>query len=237
MGVLRCVHWQHPDLDIHGEHQIYSPLRILIPQTQAIYDLISPGWFVTPVYGNNHFLFHSPYFWLCIPLTVCLSLLPRYVYKAYKTGFHPDDVDILRYIHKKEPNRVLAHDPQVDNPLAALRRSRPASIVSHARTESVASLPLRRPSMDPRTCSRTDMATGIRSIHRGFDFATEENGVAMRRIQTNLSERRESSRNLATYPETGRRRRETVSRVLSVPRNFLRRKGSNTKELDQTQPS
>lgn len=44
--------------------------------------------------------------------------------------------------------------------------------------------------------SRTDMSTGVRSVHRGFDFATEEDGVAMRRMQSNLSERRQSSRHL-----------------------------------------
>lgn len=46
--------------------------------------------------------------------------------------------------------------------------------------------------------SHTDMSTGIRSTHRGFDFATEEGGVAMKRMQSNLSERRQSSKNLAT---------------------------------------
>jgi len=34
------------------------------------------------------------------------------------------------------------------------------------------------------------MSTGLVSVDRGFDFATEEHGVEIRRIQTNLSERR-----------------------------------------------
>ncbi|EEB87984.1 hypothetical protein MPER_14441 [Moniliophthora perniciosa FA553] len=34
------------------------------------------------------------------------------------------------------------------------------------------------------------MSTGLASTDRGFDFVTEENGTAIRRIQTNLSERR-----------------------------------------------
>lgn len=46
--------------------------------------------------------------------------------------------------------------------------------------------------MDIRRQSRTDMSTGLVSVDRGFDFATEEHGVAMQRIQTNLSERRSS---------------------------------------------
>jgi len=61
--------------------------------------------------------------------------------------------------------------------------------------DSVATME-RRPPVEPLTGSRTDMSTGQRSVHRGFDFATEEGGVAMRRIQTNLSERRQSNRNL-----------------------------------------
>jgi len=48
--------------------------------------------------------------------------------------------------------------------------------------------------MDIRSASRTDMATGMTSVDRGFDFATEEGGVAMQRMQTNLSERREANR-------------------------------------------
>lgn len=47
-----------------------------------------------------------------------------------------------------------------------------------------------RPSMDCRAASRTDMATGLTSVDRGFDFAMEEGGVEIKRIQTNLSERR-----------------------------------------------
>ena len=74
------------------------------------------------------------------------------------------------------------------------------------------------------------MSTGERSVHRGFNFSTEENGVAIRRMQTDLSERRQSSRNLANTqdaPEktgTPKRRGDTISHVLAAPRNFFRRK-------------
>jgi len=188
---------------------------------------------VTWVWGNNNFLFKSAYFWLCLPLTILLALLPRYIFKAWKFGFHPNDIDILRYISKKEPNRDLSRDPQTCNPLTVLRRPRQTSMVSYARTESVTSLP--QPFTEYRSGSRTDMSTGQRSVHRGFDFSTEENGVAIRRMQTNLSERRQSSRNLTDMPETGtlRRRRDTISHVLAAPRNFLRRKAVITKNLDQ----
>ncbi|KAF8623335.1 hypothetical protein AX15_006411 [Amanita polypyramis BW_CC] len=181
----------------------------------AIYNVISPGWFVTPIFGNNTFLFHSAYFWLCLPLVVCLALLPRYLLKAWKFGFAPDDFDIMRYIHKEyPPNATLNYHL----PLKTLSRS--TSVVGSKRVtplNSVTSLHT-RPSMDLRMASQTDMSTGERSIHRGFDFSTEENSVAIRRMQTNLSERRSS------------RRKETLSHILSVRHGFLKKKPSQRQE-------
>jgi phospholipid-translocating ATPase len=66
------------------------------------------------------------------------------------------------------------------------------------------------------------MATGERSVHRGFDFSTEENGVAMRRMQTNLSERRQSSRNLVLEPTAPRK--GSLSRVFSLRRALTKLK-------------
>ncbi|KAG8217698.1 hypothetical protein J3R82DRAFT_5854 [Butyriboletus roseoflavus] len=95
-------------------------------------------------------------------------------------------------------------------PRSSLSRWRPSSRMS--RPVSISSAPLGTPaagipamnhsvdtlSLDPHRTpvSRTDMSTGVRSVHRGFDFATEEGGVAMRRMQSNLSERRQSNRHL-----------------------------------------
>ncbi len=83
--------------------------------------------------------------------------------------------------------------------------------------------------MDLRSASRTDMSTGARSIHRGFDFSTEENGIAMRRLQSNLSERRASSRNVAFTASEAPPKKQR-SRVFSVGRSFLRKKSSSHKE-------
>jgi phospholipid-translocating ATPase len=195
---------------------------VLVWVYTAVYNAIPPSSFVTFVWGNNNFLFKSAYFWLCLPLTILLALLPRYIFKAWKFGFHPDDIDTFRYISKKDPGRDLTRDPQTCNPLTFLGRRR--STMIYGRTDSVASLS--QPFNEGRSGSRTDMSTGQRSIHRGFDFSTEENGVAIRRMQTNLSERRQSSRNLENVPETGtfQRQRGTISHVLAAPRNFLRRK-------------
>ncbi|PFH51681.1 hypothetical protein AMATHDRAFT_141942 [Amanita thiersii Skay4041] len=194
----------------------------------AIYNTISPGWFVTPVFGNNTFLFHSAYFWLCLPLTVCLALLPRYISKAYKFGFAPDDIDILRYVCKKEPERDITRgaNPPSPHPLSGCRPSTSAATALRraSRASSLVSVP-GRPSMDLRSASRTDMSTGERSVHRGFDFSTEENGVAMRRMQSNLSERYASQQQQQPKSKFALRK-DTLTHMLSVRRGFLKKKPS-----------
>ncbi|KAF8077570.1 phospholipid-translocating ATPase [Lyophyllum atratum] len=192
----------------------------------AIYAVISPGWFVTVLYGYDNYLWPSAFFWFCMPLTVCLALAPRYLAKAYKFGFAPDDIDIMRYVRKLEPDRDVVQEAQLARS-TSIRHLRRASSSRRTSGTSLASAPPGRPSCDPQSGSRTDMSTGVRSIHRGFDFSTEEGGVAMQRMQTNLSERRQSSRNLATTTEdnTARNTRTgALGHVFSVRRGFLRKK-------------
>ncbi|KAH8099600.1 phospholipid-translocating P-type ATPase [Cristinia sonorae] len=175
---------------------------VLIWIYTAVYSAISPGWFSTPVFGNNHYLFPSAYFWLGIFLVVPIALLPRISAKAYKFIFFPSDIDRVRYIHKRDPNRDFARDKQ-NGGLKNLTRS-PSSL-RRARQSFLG--------------SRTDMSTGMRSVSHGFDFDMEENGVALRRLQSNLSERR------ATSP-TKRRKMNASSLVphLSLPRSMRRKK-------------
>ncbi|KAG7448365.1 phospholipid-translocating P-type ATPase [Guyanagaster necrorhizus] len=187
---------------------------ILLWLYTVVYNAISPGWFVTLVYGNNTFLFRSALFWLALPITVCVSLAPRYIAKAWKFGFAPDDIDILRYIRKIDPGRDLYSVHQEDGiGLKAMKRplegddalSRRTSRSSYASMTAGPSRPGVHSGADIRLASRTDMSTGIRSVHRGFDFATEEGGVAMSRMQSHLSERRTSSRNLTEFSRTASR--------------------------------
>jgi len=73
------------------------------------------------------------------------------------------------------------------------RTSRTSSFVS------VAAADRERPGMglgQREGGSKRDMSTGLVSVDRGFDFAVEERGVHMRRVQTNLSEKRASRRSL-----------------------------------------
>jgi len=160
----------------------------------AIYSIISPGWFFTYVYGNDWFLFHSAYFWLCLPLVIALSLMPRYLAKAMKFNLTPDDVDVMRWVRKTEPHRDVAHDPLLGGhflPKHDEDDDEDEDVRRHSRRYSGIRY---EQGLDMRG-STTDMSTGLNlAPSRGFDFDTEEGGVAIRRMQTDLSERSKSSR-------------------------------------------
>ncbi|KAJ7228736.1 hypothetical protein GGX14DRAFT_414568 [Mycena pura] len=194
----------------------------------AIYSIISPGYAVTVLYGNDHFVLRSAYFWLCLLLTFFLAFTPRYLIKAWGFGYNPSDIDIVRWMSIKEPHRDLSN--LRGRALGALRPSRRTSFAASrtsrrtSRTGSVMTLERPRASIDMRSASRTDMATGLVSLHRGFDFATEENGVQMRRMQSNLSEQRISNRNLA-LPDTGLKGKLSLRRGL---KSLTRRRGHST---------
>lgn len=172
------------------------------------------------------------------------ALLPRYLAKAWKFGYMPDDLDIVRWNRKIDPTRNLGHDAYYDAPIAAMRRShsmrrstsmrrsssrarsRPVSV--HSRADSVTTIEQSRPTPDLRAGSRTDMSTGQVSVNRGFDFATEEGGVAMRRMQSNLSERRQSSRHLPLNEEDPKKRKGSL-RLFSLRRAGRRKPSSPQK--------
>ena len=84
--------------------------------------------------------------------------------------------------------------------LVALRRGGGTSRTSRTSSfVSVAAADRERPGMGLRQReggSKRDMSTGLVSVDTGFDFAAEEKGVHMRRVQTNLSEKRASRRSL-----------------------------------------
>lgn len=219
-----------------------AALQQLIIFLQLVYNAISPGWFITDVYGNNHFLFGSAYFWLTQPLCIVIAILPRYLYRAWQTGYAPGDLELLRYIRKTQPDldmATLRRDYGGAAPRSSLSRwrppsrtSRPVSISSVASGTAVAgtmNYSVDTLSLDPHRMpvSRTDMSTGVRSVHRGFDFATEEDGVAMRRMQSNLSERRQSTRHLPLESKQSPKRKGSL-RIFSS----LRRKKPPTPNKD-----
>ena len=137
-----------------------------------------------------------------------LALLPRFLWKAYMHIFRPSDLDKIRYLHKYEPD----HDFTKDRPQGPIL-VRPS--LKRKPTNA------RRPFSNIFAAgSRTDMSTGLQTPNRGFDFATEENGVALQRIQTNLSEQQSRHRLSFRRP----RRTGTVLPTFSLPRSLRRKK-------------
>jgi phospholipid-translocating ATPase len=147
----------------------------------AIYSIIDFSWLMTPVYGNDHFLFRSPIFWFGLPITVVLALLPRYTYMAWTFGYHPNDLDILNWNYKLKPDMDIIHETYSRYGEEEEAREPATPATPHSATSGG---PLGRRAMNG---SQIDMSTGLRSQSRGYDFAQEENGVAMRRMQSNLS--------------------------------------------------
>lgn len=124
-------------------------------------------------------MFRSAIFWFGLLITILLALLPRYLYIAWSFGFNPNDLDILNWNYKIRPDLDLIHE-------AYLRGGDEVEdgVLESAAPRSESPPPLGRPSMQG---SHIDMSTGERSQSRGYSFAQEENGVAMRRMQSNLS--------------------------------------------------
>ncbi|KAF9447871.1 phospholipid-translocating P-type ATPase [Macrolepiota fuliginosa MF-IS2] len=202
----------------------------------VIYSIIAPSYAVTPLFGSTLFSFHSAYFWLCIPFAFVLAMAPRYLFKGWQFIFRPNDIDIVRWISQNDPHADLSHltmhsdgaKSTLKDMLEAQRRTSMSSVASRTTSRRSSIVTLDRfagPSMDIRSASRTDMATGMTSVERGFDFATEERGVAIQRIQTNLSERRE---NKVARKRSILKGKETLSHVLSLKR--MRKKPPSPKK-------
>ena len=184
---------------------------------------------MTTLYGNDYYVFRSAYFWLCIPITVSLSLAPRFLYRAWKFGYNAGDLETVQLLQKIHPNKDLSAflrqgpeygliAPEQVSQVVSPHESRPSSVQSHRRRFTG------RPSLDVRPGSRTDMATGTLSPDHGFGFATEEHGVEMRRVQTNLSERRTAKEETSRVGDGIKRLPNKGKDVLSGARGFMKRK-------------
>lgn len=156
-------------------------------------------------------MFQSAYYWFGLFFVTILALLPRIGVKAYKFIFHPSDIDRVRYLHKMNPE----HD---------FRKDREQGGIAYIKRAVSTSRGVRRQSAihrGPRAAmgSRTDMATGVRSQHTGFDFSMEENGVALRRLQSNLS---------GMQPPEARQHKRRRSLLSSISRTIRRKKVPST---------
>ncbi|KAG2019667.1 phospholipid-translocating ATPase [Coprinopsis cinerea AmutBmut pab1-1] len=189
-----------------------------------VYSVISPEFAVTQLYGNMNVLFTSATFWLCLPITIALPLLPRYLAKAWKFSITPGDIEVLLTAQSQNPHQDWKrYSGKQESELAQLKSHAQHDVSRSASRTSFYG----RPSMDIRMASgsRTDMATGLVSVDRGFDFATEEGGVHLQRIQTNISERRFGSQvAVGSPPESppGHKGKGTFRRVFTLGRGKVK---------------
>ena len=131
--------------------------------------------------------------------------------------YFPDDIDILRWIRKNEPDRDMAGDPMLGGHRTNMYQLR----YTGSRQDDAARPASQRGSqrsLDARG-SRADMASGlVTNSHRGFDFSTEERGYAMTRMQTNLSERRLQQLKKVEGDSPRRRGGGSISKAFSLRR-------------------
>lgn len=223
LGVLLTRDRNSLDLGVHCKFPVAFLLTGRLPAFQAVYSTIKPGWFPTYVYGNDRFLFHSAYYWLGLLLVIPLALVPRLALKAYKFMFYPSDMDRVRYLHKLYPDHDFAADRQFGG-VTYLKGA-----VDTSRGVRRMSL-IRRSIPRTHTGSRTDMATGVHTSGpgTGFDFSMEENGPALRRLQSNLSG--------VSQPSQRNKRRRSLLRPFG--RSARRKKVPTTlPEEEETPPS
>ncbi|CCO26377.1 phospholipid-translocating ATPase [Rhizoctonia solani AG-1 IB] len=194
---------------------------VLVWAYTAIYSLIRPAAFYTPAYGNTYYLFRSAYFWFGIPIAFCLALAPRYIAKTLRLIEFSNDIDIMRIIRARDPNVDVVNHPKLGGHFAEQEAEVRASADSYPprRTHS------RQPTLHSLG-SRTDMSTGMRSTgNRGFDFSAEEGGVAIRRMQSNISERHRARLEGLSDDEDDRKRKGSLRIIPAAVRRSLRLKG------------
>lgn len=78
-----------------------------------IYAALPPTTIWSYSYGNNSLLYPSIGFWAGGIFVIILAMLPRYLYRFYRETFYPTDIDILRYIDKRDPNHDYINDPRM----------------------------------------------------------------------------------------------------------------------------
>lgn len=135
--------------------------------------------------------------------------------------YWPDDLDILRVIKKYNADINIRKHSQ----LGGHWREENDESESNWEDES----PQDRPAFysRPSLGSRTDMTTGLQSVHRGFDFMTEEDGVSMRRIQSNLTSRHAARQQDPPDDEHKRDSSRSGHSLFPSLRRTLRRHGKN----------
>ncbi|GAA6027010.1 hypothetical protein JCM8097_006037 [Rhodosporidiobolus ruineniae] len=209
---------------------------VLIVCYTAVYAAFPPSLIWTYVWGNNHFLWPSAYWWLLLLFTILVSLAPRYLYRYVKENYYPTDIDILRQIEKRDPNHDWMHDPampqhegkttalferEAPTPESAspiINRHRPGSLASSRRGEQRNSFQLGR--VRTNQSMTHDMSTGESRQGHGTGYGFDEG------VQLDLN--RYTSRGSERSQGQGGRRRSGSVRVGGLELNpFARSTGNN----------
>lgn len=145
------------------------------------------------------------------------------MYKAIRQQYRPTDIDIVKEIRRLNPHIDFATHPLLGGWLK--KDSMEQGEILSTVTTGVDNYPLQvladtTPIMGLSNRSVTDMSLGgIQSTDRGFGFATEEGGVHLRRIQTDLSERRQRMKG-KTKEASGKERRALFPSLKRTIRNI-----------------
>ena len=182
--------------------------------------------------GNQVFLFRSPLFWFSLPIAIFLALLPRFLYKAISAQYWPTDIDILKEIRRANPKIDFQREKMAS--FLVSESLPPSQTTSRSYTHPMQVLGNPRGSIETARRSVTDMSLGgIQSTNRGFDFASEEGGPHIRRMQSNLSESRMRALD-AEGAKSDPLRQGTIRRTLgllpSLRRSVRRKKESQTRK-------
>ncbi|KAA1069823.1 hypothetical protein PGT21_033797 [Puccinia graminis f. sp. tritici] len=158
---------------------LFGPVLIIL--YTAVYSAIKPGWIWTFAYGNNHFLWSAAYWWLGLSITIVVSLIPHYVIKYYTETYYPNDLQILKYVHREDPNHDFQADEQmpykrendkyVDEPSTGNKKQDEPALLERIKSDNPSLQPMRPEILRSRTSLTHDMATGQLSPQgRGFNF-------------------------------------------------------------------
>uniref|UniRef100_V5ESP9 Phospholipid-transporting ATPase n=1 Tax=Kalmanozyma brasiliensis (strain GHG001) TaxID=1365824 RepID=V5ESP9_KALBG len=150
-------------------------------------------------YGNNSFLYKSIQFWVLGFLTLFLCLLPRLLCKCFRQSYYPTDVDILRYVDKKDNDHDFTRDPAIPHAhadgavysdtaagrssmthhtFAPLVRAATSNSRFDAAVDATApgGVPMHelQPTASRASSTHFDMLTGEQRPNRGFSFSSDE---------------------------------------------------------------
>ncbi len=168
---------------------------VLIFVFAPIYAAFKPNQIWTYSWGNNHYLYGSAYFWFTGICTVIVSLLPRLIWKMYRTSYYPTDIDILRYVQKVDNNHDFIRDPYMPARRAAEQYGMPlppsgyGQQAQEAGATDMAEMHPLQPVQSRASSTHFDMLTGEERPNRGYNFSAEDASTTKQRRRHSIRDR------------------------------------------------